>query len=53
MWQFDTIAGGPVHDRSASQDTFTGASGPAGEHGLGGQAEPPPPGGDRYDRIGF
>lgn len=53
MWQIDTIVGGPVDDRAGDQADFTGASGPAGLHGLGGQAEEPPAGGTHYDRIGF
>lgn len=51
MWAFDGIAGTfPPNERDASPDVFTGGTGGVG---LGGQAEPPPPGGDRYDRIGF
>jgi hypothetical protein len=66
MFQIDVLAG-QVGDRSGDQATFTGASGPAGLHGLGGQAEPPTtqdegarsgaPGtiepGTVYERIGF
>ena len=49
MWQIDVLAG-TVHDRTASPAEFTG--GDTGS-GLGGQAETPPEGGTRYERIGF
>jgi len=52
MFEVDTIVG-TVGDRSSDQAQFTGGAGPSGEHGLGGQAEPPPEGGTVYERIGF
>ncbi len=51
MWQIDTLTG-TVGDRSSDQAVFTGGAGPAGEHGLGGQAEQID-GSTTYDRIGF
>jgi hypothetical protein len=66
MFEIDTIAG-TIGDRSSDQAQFTGGAGPTGEHGLGGQAEPPTTQGDGarsgapgtiepgtvYERIGF
>jgi hypothetical protein len=40
MFEIDVIAGGPADDRRGAENDFTGASGPAGLHGLGGEAEP-------------
>jgi hypothetical protein len=40
MEAIDLIAGGPAHDRSAPEQTFTGGLGPGvGEPGMGGTAE--------------
>jgi hypothetical protein len=60
MWQFDPIAGiFPPQERNASPAAFTGGMGGAG---LGGMAEPFPPGGVSpenaepgtvYERRGF
>jgi hypothetical protein len=55
MTAIDTIAGS-VGDRSSDQGQFTGGAGPAGEHGLGGQAEgldTSTGSGIFKDRIGF
>jgi hypothetical protein len=55
MWAGDLIAGTPG-DRSSDQAAFTGGAGPAGEHGLGGQAEgldTSTGSGTIKDRIGF
>jgi hypothetical protein len=46
MWAYTPLAGTfPPMERNASPAGFTG--------GTGGMAEPPPPGGDRYERRGF
>ena len=56
MWAHDVIAGDPNVNRSEDQALHTGGAGPAGEHGLGGQAEglDTSTGSDtRKERIGF
>jgi hypothetical protein len=51
MHAIDTIVG-TIGDRSSDQAQFTGGAGPAGEHGLGGSAEPMD-GDVLKERIGF
>jgi hypothetical protein len=50
MHEIDVLAGGPVEDRKASPAIFTGGD---KEAGLGGEANPPEPGGIFHERIGF
>jgi len=50
MYAIDLLTGQQNADRDSAPAQFTGGM---GGHGLGGQAEPPPPGGIFYERIGY